>query len=102
MSYNGIGLPSAKGSSTSAYVQQSLAFNAKRQNTKAEPKKADTHEQRTFVQDESIILHKARREIEVLVSEYRDTLEDDPAEFSDDTIEKKCEEYRNSLLTHKG
>lgn len=99
MSYNGIGLSSAKGSSTSGFVQQSLAFNADSKNARNSNRAGS--DKKVVKQDETIKAHKARREIELLVSEYRDKLEDAAEEdhnLSDSVIDEKCKEYRESLL----
>lgn len=103
MSYNGIGLSSAKGSSTSGYVQQSLAFTNRKKDPRltTHDKEQQQQQQQQQIQpakDESVISHKAKRQIELLVSEYRDKLEDGPDDLSDDTIDSKCEDYRRSIL----
>ncbi|CDO93290.1 unnamed protein product [Kluyveromyces dobzhanskii CBS 2104] len=99
MSYNGIGLSSAKGSSTSGYVQQSLALNNKKRDRHAERSKTyQTNELRPVVQDESVLAHKVKREVELLVSEYRDKLEDSQDDLSEDVIDEKCDIYRKSLI----
>lgn len=103
MSYNGIGLSSAKGSSTSGYVQQSLAINSRRNvnaNNSQERDSRSNRKDNIVQQDENIKSHKAKREIEVLISEYRDRLEEEAEEneeLTDDVIDSKCEIYRKSL-----
>lgn len=111
MSYNGIGLPSAKGSSTSGHIQRSLASNDERDNTKKKGyllrqkqiqtknvKKPVHHHSETALQNKRNNL----RDIELQVSELRDRLEDEMDEgdktITDDIIDKKCQLLREQLL----
>ncbi|SCV03217.1 LAME_0H08658g1_1 [Lachancea meyersii CBS 8951] len=100
MSFNGIGLKSAKGSSTSGHVQQSLASNKDRKNAKNYLSRVEKSQDRSKDvktrqkrKDISILEHLSRREIEVRVSEYRDKLEEDDT-MDDAAIDAKCQEYR--------
>lgn len=102
MSYNGIGLKSAKGSSTSGHIQKSLASNderisllnykarklQKQRNTVKEDNdnnrikkisQLKTAKNGIFIKQihNSMIKHLSKREIELRVSELRDCLEDD-------------------------
>ncbi|QLG71783.1 hypothetical protein HG535_0C01320 [Zygotorulaspora mrakii] len=115
MSYNGIGLKSAKGSATSGHIQKSLADNDStknknyhaRQRAKDKLKNVgkgkladnDSEPIKRYVPLEArrkIIKHLSKREIEVQVSELRDTLEDSNEDHQ--VIEKRCEELRTELL----
>ncbi|SCW03557.1 LAFE_0G13102g1_1 [Lachancea fermentati] len=101
MSYNGIGLKTAKGSSTSGHIQQSLAHNNEGKNMRnflsRVEKKNKPHKRAPPRKQESMILHLSKREIELRVSEYRDRLEDDDT-LTDDVIDSRCIEYRKKLL----
>ncbi|SCU95247.1 LANO_0E09758g1_1 [Lachancea nothofagi CBS 11611] len=102
MSFNGIGLKSAKGSSTSGHIQQSLALNKDRKNVKNfqnRIEKSKDHTKSKFKpirKDKSILEHLSQREVELRVSEYRDKLEDND-ELDDAAIDAKCHEYREKL-----
>lgn len=102
MSYNGIGLKSAKGSSTSGHIQKSLASNDEKISL-LNYKARKLQKQRNNVKDDnnsnrikkisqlktikngnfisqiqnSMVKHLSKREIELKVSELRDQLEDD-------------------------
>ncbi|KAK5962081.1 U2-type spliceosomal complex subunit CWC21 PWA37_000114 [Arxiozyma heterogenica] len=101
MSYNGIGLKSAKGSSTSGHIQKSLASNderisllnykarklQKQRNTVKEDNdnnrikkisQLKTTKNGNFIKQihNSMAKHLSKREIELRVSELRDCLED--------------------------
>lgn len=110
MSYNGIGLKTARGSGTSGYVQKSLApFGdriSKHEEHQKKRKKIESDEQaddkeridnakkeaRLEIND-----HNRRRNIELKCLELRDKLEDD--DVNDDIIEQKIRELRKNLLT---
>lgn len=113
MSYNGIGLKSAKGSSTSGHIQRSLANNDEHSQTRLKnytarrkEKLKDTRNRLNegirkttdgvIVPQESMIKHLNRRQIEVAVSELRDKLEED--EVEEKNIDSKCDELRTRLL----
>lgn len=96
MSYNNIGLKSAKGSSTSGHIQRSLASDSKHnQNYNKRKGKVTRERQEATKQDSKLLDHITKREIEVRVSEYRDELEE--GSDDDETIDRKCEELRNQL-----
>lgn len=119
MSYNGIGLKSAKGSSTSGHVQQSLASNnertsllnykARKQLKKKEEKKGghqikklDSLKSKPSTVQKKMAEHLRKREIEVQVSELRDSLEDrrddGKLEITDEEIDEKCNILRDKLV----
>lgn len=110
MSYNGIGLPSAKGSSTSGHIQRSLASNNERDNikkkgyllrqkkTQKKAVKKVEHHSETAEQTKRNNL----RDIELQVSELRDKLEDemddDNETITQEVIDDKCQKLRERLL----
>ncbi|CCF58448.1 hypothetical protein KAFR_0E02960 [Kazachstania africana CBS 2517] len=109
MSYNGIGLKSAKGSSTSGHIQKSLASSGNEKYTRSlqHYKKRQAEALRTPQQvrsgkkDKSILLHLNKRNIELQVSEYRDVLEEQQAKdesLTDDVVDSKCNGLREKLL----
>ncbi|EGW32292.1 uncharacterized protein SPAPADRAFT_50858 [Spathaspora passalidarum NRRL Y-27907] len=107
MSYNGIGLPTARGSGTSGYVQKNLASNKKRSGyyesrqsqlnkTKQESKGKLIIEQINRQQaKQEILRHDDLRSIEVKCSELRDKLEDE--DMDEDEIDKRVEALREKL-----
>ena len=116
MSYNGIGLKSAKGSSTSGYIQKSLADNEgsinknylKRKNERLHKvQKLKEKEARKRLldiaggrKDKSITEHLNKREIELRVSELRDKLEnaqEKDTSITDEYIEETCRDYVKEL-----
>ena len=97
MSYNGIGLPSAKGSATSGHVQRSLARPPRA--TKNHVSK-NTHARRAHTPDASVRAHARAREVELRVAQLRDTLEDKQDRGSDITdaeIDARCAALRREL-----
>lgn len=110
-----IGLRSAKGSSTSGYVQKSLAYHGDRADRdgtrgvklknyelrKVEKKKTTKHNVANPQKHKALLDHERKREIEVRVSELRDELEDkqdtDPQTWTDEKIDKECEKLRVQL-----
>lgn len=110
MSYNDVGLKTAKGSSTSGHVQRSLANNddsrklnynlRQRQKSKGSSSRVDKDALKTkgsnIEPQKKILKHISKREIEVTVSERRDKLEDE--DIDEETIEQECEELRLKLL----
>ncbi|GMM56455.1 U2-type spliceosomal complex subunit [Maudiozyma humilis] len=97
MSYNGIGLPSAKGSATSGHVQRSLARPPRATNTKISK---NTHARRAHTPDASVRAHARAREVELRVAQLRDTLEDEQDRGSDITdaeIDARCDTLRREL-----
>ncbi|CAL9737231.1 pre-mRNA-splicing factor Cwc21p [Monosporozyma servazzii] len=124
MSYNGIGLKSAKGSSTSGHVQRSLASDnektsllnykaRKQQQHKKDVKGRSDHRIKKFSPlnrdgnkdvvgvHHSLVKHLSKRDIELQVSELRDHLEDDrddgKIEITNEDIDKKCNALREKL-----
>lgn len=103
MSYNGIGLQTAKGSSTNGFIQKNYTRNkessySKRMKIKKENSKLK-EEINEIIKDKELIKHEEKRKIELRVSEYRDELEDEGLE--EEEIEMKCKEFRKKLLRPK-
>lgn len=114
MSYNGIGLKTAKGSATSGHIQKSLADNGDSKNKSYHSRQKDklrnvgkhsadntsnnlVKRKATSLEfGKSIIEHISKREIEVQVSELRDALED--ADEEESIITEKCNKLRQELL----
>ncbi|CCH46660.1 Pre-mRNA-splicing factor [Wickerhamomyces ciferrii] len=108
MSYNGIGLSTARGSGTNGFIQKNNSFAvgknhnelssyAKRQKNKQDNLKRD---QFINIKDKEIVNHEQKRkEIDLKVSEYRDKLEDDEElDLNDDEIDIKCKEFKDKLI----
>lgn len=96
MSYNGIGLTTARGSGTNGYIQKNTtritqSSYKRRQENKKTSKVIDL-----VVKDQSLIQREKKRDVELKVSELRDELEDD--DLDDEEIDKRCEELRQELL----
>lgn len=108
MSYNGIGLSSAKGSSTSGHIQKSL-FQKKQEvgdgkeyasrvvnRERMEWKSKEQRIERLEV-DKSIVEHEEARKFEIAVAEHRDLLEEKYPDKTDEEIEEMVEVYRREL-----
>lgn len=104
MSYNGIGLHSAKGSSTSGHIERSLADREVRNSVKnylSRQRKDDNNKIKVVKKqqkDDDLIKRTIRHDVEVRVSELRDRLEDE-GDVDDNTIEQRCNELRKQLLS---
>ncbi|GAV55044.1 hypothetical protein ZYGR_0AS03670 [Zygosaccharomyces rouxii] len=100
MSYNNVGLKTAKGSSTSGHIQRSLAsHDGSNQNYNRRNQRVERPRTREPVghkpKDSRLVDHLQRREIELQVSDLRDQLED--GSDDDETIDQKCNELREKL-----
>lgn len=108
MSYNGIGLPTPRGSGTSGHIQGNFANNATRKAGEFELRKKNDRstEKRTreFATsnisdraiDRDILEHDSKRKIEAKCFELRDKLEE-AGNLSEDQIEEKVQELRDKL-----
>ena len=106
MLYNGIGLLSAKGSSTSGRVEKNLSAldsiiknrNSNRRHSRAQERKDYERESTNITKyrqkmvDESLKDHKNKRTVELKCAERRIELED--AGLSDKDIEEQVRTYR--------
>ncbi|OXU21104.1 hypothetical protein TSAR_012225 [Trichomalopsis sarcophagae] len=92
--YNGVGLPTPRGSGTSGHVQRNCAVLHKREKTKhSEEHKADPINRQP---NKEILEHTRKREIEVKCIELSDTLEEQG--YTEEEIENKVQSYRKILL----
>ncbi|KAH3675658.1 hypothetical protein WICMUC_002575 [Wickerhamomyces mucosus] len=103
MSYNGIGLSTARGSGTNGYIQKnvthknSLTSYQKRQSQKKLDSKLKTSNVTLdSIKDQELEIHNRKREIELKISEFRDKLEEND-DLSDTEIEEKVEDFRNRI-----
>lgn len=112
MSYNGIGLPSAKGSATSGHIQKSLVDSRRRsvkaiKDDKAGKRTSKYKDQKFPVKGskspkvtKDLEAHLDLRSIELQVAEYRDDLEEnqEQTKITDEDIEVKCKILREKLI----
>ncbi|CDR42328.1 CYFA0S09e01244g1_1 [Cyberlindnera fabianii] len=104
MSYNGVGLTTARGSGTNGFIQKNYTrsvesgYKRRQKNKEANNKRDQLASQ--LVRDKELLKHDDKRKIELKVSEMRDELEDE-GKLDDDEIDKRCEEYRKSLMRPK-
>lgn len=92
--YNGVGLPTPRGSGTSGHVQRNCASMHKREKIKhSEEHKGDPINRQP---NKEILEHTRKREIEVKCLELSDTLEEQG--YTEEEIENKVQAYRKILL----
>ncbi|ODV87821.1 hypothetical protein CANARDRAFT_5135 [[Candida] arabinofermentans NRRL YB-2248] len=107
MSYNGIGLNTAKGTGTNGYVQRNLSNDVSNrrdgtngrlflQREKAKASFEKRQNRREVEKDQALTLHERKRQVEVKVMEYRDELEEDES-LDDEEIEYRVADYRAYL-----
>ncbi|KAG0678439.1 RNA-splicing factor [Pichia californica] len=115
MSYNGIGLKSVKGSSTSGFVQRNAGDSqirsgsgesqgkqfygrqlVERRNERVEKQRKVS----SMTMDYAIWEHEKKRQIEIKAMEYRDELEQDD-NLTDEKIDELVNKFRNNLLKSK-
>ena len=117
MSYNGIGLKSAKGSSTSGYIQRNLGDirvskqgenegkkykqrqlnSIKREKVEKDIKRNTSNNKQLIENDKELIKHEIRKRNEIKIMEFRDKIEEDNPELEDDKIDEIVNEYREKL-----
>ncbi|RHY72885.1 hypothetical protein DYB30_008099 [Aphanomyces astaci] len=97
MSYNGVGLRTARGSGTNGYVMRNLSYvkpaHIRERERQAQLKYAmleEPHNKQPV--NKEILLHEKKRQVEVKVMELRDELEEQGCD--EDEIEEKCAAYR--------
>ncbi|CAI4229679.1 unnamed protein product [Auanema sp. JU1783] len=100
MSYNGIGLQTARGSGTNGYVQSNLSslFLAKKKieyNAEDDIRRMEAEVNKAPNQD--LLNHERKRQVEIKVAEFEMLMEEKG--FDDDEIEKKTSDYRKLLLS---
>lgn len=101
MSYNGIGLSTARGSGTNGFIQKNntnssllTAYKRRQQSKKySESQKSKLIRQK----DEGLLNHAHKRAIDLEVSEYRDKLEDEH-KLNDEEVDVKVKELRHKLV----
>uniref|UniRef100_A0A5S6QT95 Cwf21 domain-containing protein n=1 Tax=Trichuris muris TaxID=70415 RepID=A0A5S6QT95_TRIMR len=97
--YNGIGLPTARGSGTNAYVQRNLAFIAV--STKKVGYRTEDDLQRSEARlnkkpNPEILEHERKRKVELKCLELRDLMEGQG--YAEEEVEEKVSLYRKLLL----
>ncbi|CCE65494.1 hypothetical protein TPHA_0L01390 [Tetrapisispora phaffii CBS 4417] len=106
MSYNGIGLKSAKGSSTSGHVQSSLAHNSRANNKNYLVRKQATALKKTVTPIKkkhiSMLEHSKKRQALLETEHYKQSLiahnKSTGKDPDMDEIEQKCKVYKQKLL----
>ncbi|KAF0992111.1 hypothetical protein HZS_427, partial [Henneguya salminicola] len=97
--YNGVGLPTPRGSGTSGYVQKNLSFVGNKTYHQLcyerDPSKAKTDALCKKV-DPGIQEHEKKREVEIKCIELKDMLEEQG--YPADEIDSKVNEFRQALL----
>jgi hypothetical protein len=115
MSYNGVGLSSAKGSGTSGFIQRNLGNIKTRENQETKGKhfyKRQLNEKKnekieklkkisSLPLDKDIHDHQLKKEIEIKVMEYRDKMEEEQSDLDDGEIDKLVDAYRIKLMKNK-
>lgn len=105
MSYNGIGLSTARGSGTNGYVQKNIGNRStvghferrKQQLEERERLYASSSRHRKITKDQELIDHETKREIELKCSVLRDELEEND-ELEDEQIDLKVDDLRKKLI----
>ncbi|ETV93016.1 hypothetical protein H310_12848 [Aphanomyces invadans] len=100
MSYNGVGLRTARGSGTNGYVMRNLSYvkpaHIRERERQAQMKYAMLEEPHNkHPVNKQILLHEKKRQVEVKVMELRDELEEQGCD--DDEIEEKCAAFREKI-----
>ena len=101
MSYNGVGLATARGSGTSGHVQRNLAALPKTKHTLHKKGAAPPTVVGSEAHSEKLAEHKRRRAVEVRVEEERARLED-AGDMGDDAIDARCAALRVRLTEGMG
>jgi len=98
--YNGIGLETARGSGTNAYVQRNWSFvragkNDIKYKTEEDIERLDRSTNRE--PNQGILDHERKRKLEVKCMELADQLEEQG--YEEKVIEEKVDAYRSQLLS---
>lgn len=109
MSYNGVGLKTARGSGTSGHVTKNLASlgdklafeesKLKRKNAAKKDQSGINDEQKQMVRNQlqaDLISHDDMRKIEIKCIEYQEDLEDE--EEDPEAVKEKVKEFKQSLI----
>jgi chromosome segregation ATPase len=98
MSYNGIGLSTARGSGTNGYIQKNSTRVSESSYKRRQHHKRQAEKLTQVVKDKDLVLNdlrNKRREVELKISELRDDLEDEGVDEED--IQKRCDALREEL-----
>lgn len=105
MSYNGIGLSTARGSGTNGFIQKNYtrsnnetSYSKRLKNKQNDAKRDALINNSDLIKDKELVKHDEKRSIELKVSEYRDKLEEEDEDMDDDEIDAKCKEYKEELI----
>lgn len=96
--YNGIGVQTARGTGTSGHVMKNIGtLKPMRYDVKKMKEKKES-ESMLRVADPGILYHNELRRIEIVLAEYRESLEDDEMDDSeiDVAVDSRREELKNS------
>lgn len=98
--YNGVGLPTPRGSGTSGYIQRNLGqLHVRRVDLLSNAKEAP---QSGFASiqggDSDLLEHERKREIELVLMDYAETLEEDGS-LTVNEIDEMVERERERLFT---
>ncbi|KAJ1678630.1 RNA-splicing factor, partial [Spiromyces aspiralis] len=93
--YNGIGLPTPRGSGTNGYVTRNLSTLRTRQDFAGKPSDMLEPPKPKRI-DKDILLHEMKRQVEIKCMELMDELEEKC--IPNDEIDAKVEELRSQLL----
>lgn len=92
--YNGIGLPTPRGSGTNGYVQRNLAHVKKSRQMKVDiVAQPDTNLDKPNLE---IILHQKKREIEAKCLRLKEELEDEG--WNETEVQREVDRYRKDKL----
>ncbi|KAJ3158390.1 RNA-splicing factor [Geranomyces michiganensis] len=96
MSYNGIGLSTARGSGTNGYVQRNLSTLRPRERIRDQPV-IDDRPPPIRKANKEILDHQKKREVELKCAVLQDELEAQ-GELSEDEVEARVDALRTQLL----
>jgi serine/arginine repetitive matrix protein 2 len=95
MSYNGIGLTTARGSGTNGYVQRSLAHVRRREERQKMPE-GILATSLTKAPNADLLEHQRKRAVELKCAEMEERMEEQG--YAEEEIAEKISEYRQKLL----
>ena len=102
MSYNGIGLSTARGTGTNGFVQRNISYVKPRHsgtaNFSGRHNSASVADWTGRRANKDILLHEKKRQVEVKCLELRDLLERKGTEMSPEEIDEKISALRSELL----
>ena len=95
MSYNGIGLKTARGSGTNGYVQRNFAFVRRREERRELPDEIMSTSL-TKAPNAELLEHQRKRNVELKCAEMEEKLEEQG--YPEEDIVEKIDAYRQKLL----